>query len=857
MAGRQLLALILFTALLSTSYLPSLGDWAPNTAQASASNGTLATMAEYWNGEAEWVFLRKDTAASTGIVSYFDGTQVKMMNDGTWYLFNRKWGTAAGCPGGAGLDTQVRKSTDKGQTWSAPVMVLEHTPGTAYECAATDGDVWYNAAEDKWHYLFQCISATSPWGGCLLSRSGSDPMGPFTIAPSGGNPVVSPGEMWNQICDVSTDHCSILAGGVRRVFDEGTFNIFNYDGTYYWVAFHGYDGVRGYRGIAKTADFQNWIAGDPSQGVPADAVSDVYDSAGWRESWQSGGTIGAGAGNMFMEGGYYYHLVESSDLNLGCTPNQNWNYGLYRSTSLTNTTWDQFPGGNPIIYSSHAVEGTSIPLCNIQYASIVQDPTDNAIYMIYGRRSADPEYDGIYWYRLEKSSNLLENANFWRADTHFWNRLGTGTNWHAKRLPNLSVDGTPFLATNCGGTCSPTNSIFQDVSIAGGTSGQLHFGGKYRSVGTTGSLELVIRQMDNSHTILQTDIVPVTTLSSWSAVADTVPLLAATRIIRYEFYLRSSNTEFYADDLYLHISTHDTLPPRAVTDLAVTSANTNSATLAWTAPGNDGTMGKAASYDIRYSTAPITAANWATATQATGEPAPAAPGNKQSFTVSGLSSATDYYFAIRTSDGVPLVSGLSNIATATTSSGSSLFQDNFNNNQIGPSWHTFGGTWSETGNVLRQTSAADGDPKKALIRYNKVAFPANPVTITAKVRVDSWTDGDYARAGVSLFNSTVDGGGYNLLFHNNHSTVQFLDDNVAWGPSFSFSWTNGTWYWFKLKMDGGTLYGKVWQDGTAEPATWPYSWSRSGRSGFPGLNGGSAKAGSGNVTVSFDDVTVS
>lgn len=184
-----------------------------------------------------------------------------------------------------------------------------------------------------------------------------------------------------------------------------------------------------------------------------------------------------------------------------------------------------------------------------------------------------------------------------------------------------------------------------------------------------------------------------------------------------------------------------------------------------------------------------------------------------------------------------------------------LFSDNFNDNSFGSAWSTFGGSWSESGSVLSQTSSATGDPKKAIVSGSGASFPAS-LTMTAKVKVNAWTDGDPARAGIGLFTGTGDGAGYNLVFHNDHSTVQFLDDGLLWGPSYSFAWTNGTWYWFKLKMEGGTLYGKVWQDGTSEPSTWPYSWARSGRTGYPALNGSSAGT-TGSATVSFDDVTVS
>jgi len=105
-------------------------------------------------------------------------------------------------------------------------------------------------------------------------------------------------------------------------------------------------------------------------------------------------------------------------------------------------------------------------------------------------------------------------------------------------------------------------------------------------------------------------------------------------------------------------------PPAAVTDLTVTEVKANSVTLSWTAPGGDGNFGTASQYDIRYSTSPITEANWASATQCAGEPAPQPAGATQTFTVSDLVPGT-YYFALKTADETPNWSGLSNVVTAT------------------------------------------------------------------------------------------------------------------------------------------------------------------------------------------------
>jgi len=110
----------------------------------------------------------------------------------------------------------------------------------------------------------------------------------------------------------------------------------------------------------------------------------------------------------------------------------------------------------------------------------------------------------------------------------------------------------------------------------------------------------------------------------------------------------------------------DTTPPAAITDLTCSNPTFTSIDLSWTAPGDDGNSGTATSYDIRYSTEPISEQNWDSAIQITGEPTPAQAGSSQSMTVSGLTSGTTYYFAIKTSDEASNISRISNVASLTT-----------------------------------------------------------------------------------------------------------------------------------------------------------------------------------------------
>lgn len=88
--------------------------------------------------------------------------------------------------------------------------------------------------------------------------------------------------------------------------------------------------------------------------------------------------------------------------------------------------------------------------------------------------------------------------------------------------------------------------------------------------------------------------------------------------------------------------------------------------LAWTAPGDDSTSGRAAVYDMRYSTRPITAANFDSAARFTATPAPSVAGAPDSVVVSGLLPLTGYWFAIKTADEVGNWSTISNVVAVTT-----------------------------------------------------------------------------------------------------------------------------------------------------------------------------------------------
>lgn len=115
------------------------------------------------------------------------------------------------------------------------------------------------------------------------------------------------------------------------------------------------------------------------------------------------------------------------------------------------------------------------------------------------------------------------------------------------------------------------------------------------------------------------------------------------------------------------IPAKDTIAPSAITNLSAASQASDSITLQWTAPGDDGATGTAASYSVKYALSTITSESaWSGASSVSGAPAPAVAGTTQSMQVAGLSPQTTYYFAVRATDEAGNQGGISNSPSVAT-----------------------------------------------------------------------------------------------------------------------------------------------------------------------------------------------
>jgi len=117
---------------------------------------------------------------------------------------------------------------------------------------------------------------------------------------------------------------------------------------------------------------------------------------------------------------------------------------------------------------------------------------------------------------------------------------------------------------------------------------------------------------------------------------------------------------------FLSIADPDSIPPGAVADLATDDAGSTTMGLTWTATGDDGGVGRASRYDIRWSTAPIVTLGDFLAANAVEGPDPQVVGSPETFEIGGLTFLTTYHFALRALDEFGNAGPISNLATGTT-----------------------------------------------------------------------------------------------------------------------------------------------------------------------------------------------
>src|SRR5262249_21394696 len=101
------------------------------------------------------------------------------------------------------------------------------------------------------------------------------------------------------------------------------------------------------------------------------------------------------------------------------------------------------------------------------------------------------------------------------------------------------------------------------------------------------------------------------------------------------------------------IAITDCTPPAAVTDLSADASSCTEITVTWTAPGDDGNVGTATAYDLRWSSSIIDTDAKFNAAHPIRTAAPSPAGSPERATQGFGECSGARYFAIKTRDEVP------------------------------------------------------------------------------------------------------------------------------------------------------------------------------------------------------------
>ncbi len=259
---------------------------------------------------------------------------------------------------------------------------------------------------------------------------------------------------------------------------------------------------------------------------------------------------------------------------------------------------------------------------------------------------------------------------------------------------------------------------------------------------------------------------------------------------QYAGMLVHGNTTDGVDDFRLG-SSSDSEPPATITDLDVASITASSVQLSWTAPGDDGAIGAARAYDLRYSTSPISSGNFSNATEVQGLGNPSVAGVIENFIAGGLQSGIRYYFALRASDEAGNFSEISNVVEATTAA---LVTSADEFNRTGPS---LGANWAAdarlqiVNNEVQHTATLDTwspavfqkgrNAQEVSIRFgnNATTFGANFAGILVMVN-------DFSAAPSGYMIQHYSQNGRTRLYHIQNGNVDnapLINEGQAFGPA--------------------------------------------------------------------------
>jgi hypothetical protein len=663
-------------------------------------------LADIWGSSSSDVF----GVGWYGTILHYNGSTWSAMSSATTSELNCVWGTSSSDVFAVGWSGTILHYN--GSTWSAM------SSGTTTYLNTLNA-VWGTSSSDVFavgsdgtilHYNGSTWSAMSSGSkGYLTCVWGSSSSDVFAVGWS-GKILHYDSSTWSAMSSGATTDLHAVWGtsssNVFAVGNDGT--ILHYDGNAWTLMSSGTSG--NLRGVWGNSGSDVFVVG-------ASGITLHYDGSGW--AVMASGTTnalygiwGTSASDVFAVGRYGTILRYNGSAwrAMSSSVTTDWLSGIWGSSGsdIFATDGDWLPG--TILHYNGSTwsvmnSGTECFLSGVWGTSATQ------VFAVGGTMNDDAilRYDGVSW------THMTSGATRWLWDV--WGSSASDVFAVGEGGTILHYDGSTW-STMTSGTTEALYGVWgsssSNVFAVGGTlddatgesvsSTILHYNGSTWSTMSSGTTDILygvwgsspsdILAVGDDGTILHYNGVVWSTMSSstnetleaiWGASRSDVfavgcygtilhydgstwsAMNSGTRYFLWGVWGSSTSGVFVVGEYGTILHYSDAVPPAAVTDMDALSTTPNSVTLTWTSPGDNGDAGTASTYDIRYSTAAITEANWGSASRCTGEPAPQVAGSSETYSVTGLSPNTLYYFAVKTADEVPNWSALSNVVSFTTS----------------------------------------------------------------------------------------------------------------------------------------------------------------------------------------------
>jgi hypothetical protein len=179
------------------------------------------------------------------------------------------------------------------------------------------------------------------------------------------------------------------------------------------------------------------------------------------------------------------------------------------------------------------------------------------------------------------------------------------------------------------------------------------------------------------------------------------------------------------------VTLQDTSAPSAIGDLAVQTTGWNGAVLSFTAPGGNGSSGRAAFYQVRVTTGPLNSSNWYQLPSTPPYIRPQVTGTAEHILLNELASGGNYNAAVRAVDSAGNAAPISNVVTINTPLPTTILQDDCDTTH--PVWTPNGfylsAGYTHTGLLSWQDSPEDNYKPSAV-----ATLTAGPFDLTALSR---------------------------------------------------------------------------------------------------------------------------